>query len=161
MTYKELHELTHQWAYDRKLVVNGNVETQILKLLSEFGELADGIIKNRPHEIKDAIGDMMVVLSNIASIDGYERCNFLDYCELKSVQDLDICINCFIYNLAIDIGHLNDGFYNARYIIQALKHIAAKYNFSLVECWESAYNEIKDRKGYVNEQGNFIKEGDV
>lgn len=161
MTYRELHELTHQWAMDRKLVVNGNVETQILKLLSEFGELADAIIKSRPHEVKDAIGDMMVVLSNIASIDGYERGNFIEYCELECIQILDMCVNCIVYSLTIDIGHLNDGFYNARYIIQSLKQLAAKYNFTLIECWEAAYNEIKDRKGYVNEHGNFVKEGDL
>lgn len=161
MTYKELHELTHKWATDRKLVINGNIETQILKLLSEFGELADAVIKSRPHEVKDAIGDMMVVLSNIASIDGFERANLLEYCDLKEEQSFDMCVNCLIYNIAIDIGHLNDGFYNARYIITSLKRIAAKYNFTLIECWAAAYNEIKDRKGYVNEHGNFVKEGDV
>lgn len=31
-------------------------------------------------------------------------------------------------------------------------------NISLQECVEQAYNEIKDRKGHLNEVGDFIKE---
>ena len=34
----------------------------------------------------------------------------------------------------------------------------ALQGFTLTECLEKAYNEIKDRKGYLNEQGIFIKE---
>lgn len=34
-------------------------------------------------------------------------------------------------------------------------------NLSLQLCLESAYEEIKDRKGKVNEQGIFVKEADL
>ena len=31
-------------------------------------------------------------------------------------------------------------------------------DLDLVECFESAYQEIKDRKGYLNKDGIFVKE---
>jgi len=42
-----------------------------------------------------------------------------------------------------------------------LTNLAFLENLTLEECWEFAYEEIKDRRGYLNEHGNFIKEGDV
>lgn len=41
-----------------------------------------------------------------------------------------------------------------------LNNLAKLNNTSLAECWDLAYEEIKDRKGYLNEDGNFIKEAD-
>ena len=31
-------------------------------------------------------------------------------------------------------------------------------DLDLVECFKGAYNEIKDRKGYLNKEGIFVKE---
>lgn len=31
-------------------------------------------------------------------------------------------------------------------------------DLDLVECFKGAYNEIKDRKGYLNKEGLFVKE---
>ena len=39
--------------------------------------------------------------------------------------------------------------------------IATLEGFTMEECIEAAYEEIKDRKGYLSQQGNFIKEGDM
>ncbi len=38
-----------------------------------------------------------------------------------------------------------------------LCNLSAMLGTSLEDCWEVAYNNIKDRKGYLNERGNFIK----
>jgi hypothetical protein len=35
------------------------------------------------------------------------------------------------------------------------------HNTTLEQCLAQAYDEIKDRKGYINELGIFIKEGDT
>ena len=43
-------------------------------------------------------------------------------------------------------------------IVVTLIMQCALQGFTLTECLEKAYNEIKDRKGYLNEQGIFIKE---
>lgn len=94
-------QLTLAWSNERGITVNGKATTQALKLVSEVGELADNIIKDR--DCRDDIGDCLVVLTNLAKLKGY----------------------------------------------------------TLSECWDKAYNDIKDRKGYLNEHGNFIKEGDT
>lgn len=96
----ELDTLTAQWSYDRGILTNGKIATQVLKLMSELGELADNAIKGL--DITDDIGDCAVVLCNISRL----------------------------------------------------------HNTTLGKCWNHAYNEIKDRKGFLNENGTFIKETD-
>ena len=43
-------------------------------------------------------------------------------------------------------------------MIVVLVAIAELEGLELRDCIEAAYNEIKDRKGYLNSQGNYIKE---
>lgn len=94
-----LIEMIKAWHYDRNLIHGSDDKTQFAKLIQEAGELSDNICKER--DIKDDIGDMMVVLINIAERNG----------------------------------------------------------FSLTECLEVAYNDIKDRKGRMID-GVFVKESD-
>lgn len=53
-----------QWHYDRNLIKGSDDKTQFAKLIQEAGELSDNICKGK--DIRDDIGDMMVVLINIA-----------------------------------------------------------------------------------------------
>ena len=41
-----------------------------------------------------------------------------------------------------------------------LNNVAQQLGTSMTECWNLAYEEIKDRKGYLTPEGNFIKEAD-
>lgn len=41
-----------------------------------------------------------------------------------------------------------------------LTNLASLRGYTLAECWEVAYNDIKDRKGFLNANGNFIKSTD-
>tara|TARA_R110000851_G_scaffold45642_6_gene111583 strand:- start:362 stop:712 length:351 start_codon:yes stop_codon:yes gene_type:complete len=41
-----------------------------------------------------------------------------------------------------------------------LTNLANLAGTTLEECWEVAYNDIKDRKGFLNSNGNFIKTTD-
>lgn len=100
MTFDELEKLTTKWAMDRRILTNGKVITQVMKLGEEFGELCSHIAKGQ--DIKDDIGDMIVVLNNIAKMS----------------------------------------------------------NTNLKECWATAYEDIKDRKGFLTKDGVFIKETD-
>ena len=54
-----------QWHRDRNLIDGSTDKDQYMKLIQEAGELSDNICKGR--DIKDDIGDMMVVLINIAA----------------------------------------------------------------------------------------------
>lgn len=90
-----------EWAIDRGILQNSTPQAQFLKLSSEMGELADNLAKGR--DVKDDIGDCLVVLTIIANMTGT----------------------------------------------------------NLTECLAIAYDDIKDRKGYLNADGVFVKEGDV
>lgn len=58
---EDITELIKKWAIDRN-VVSGDVKSQMVKLLEEAGELAEGINKNKQELIIDSIGDVYVVL---------------------------------------------------------------------------------------------------
>ena len=60
------------WAHERGLYNKGDVKTQYVKLQEEAGEVARAIIKNDIPELKDGIGDMVVVLTNLAHLAGLE-----------------------------------------------------------------------------------------
>ena len=56
-------KLIRQWHKDRNLINGSTDKDQYLKLIQEAGELSDSLCKGK--DIRDDIGDMMVVLINI------------------------------------------------------------------------------------------------
>ncbi len=60
--------------------------TQYAKLMEEAGELAQGLLKRKDDEVVDAIGDMVVVLTNLAHLKGVtiEHCIDSAYQEIKN-----------------------------------------------------------------------------
>ena len=58
------------WAQDRGLYDKGDTKTQFAKLMEESGELARAVLKDDKKEFIDAIGDMVVVLTNLAYLGG-------------------------------------------------------------------------------------------
>ena len=97
---KDRFQLIRDWADERGLYDKGDTKTQYCKLMEEAGELGRAILKDDQVEFVDAIGDMVVVLTNLAMLGG---------------TSIEICI-------------------------------------------DSAYNEIKDRKGGM-QNGTFVKNG--
>jgi NTP pyrophosphatase (non-canonical NTP hydrolase) len=63
-----LTELIKMWHHDRNLIEGATDKDQFAKLIQEAGELSDNICKG--NDIRDDIGDMMVVLINIAERNG-------------------------------------------------------------------------------------------
>ena len=57
-------------AHTRGLYDKGNPHTQYVKLQEEAGELAKALLKDDQVEVVDAIGDMVVVLTNLAHLRG-------------------------------------------------------------------------------------------
>ena len=96
---EELEGYVNTWAAERGITSGSSAKDQAVKLLEEYHELREAIATNNIEEIKDAIGDMMVVQT-----------------------------------------------------------IIAKFNkLTLGECYNHAYNQIKDRKGTMI-NGVFVKE---
>ena len=59
-----VYDLIRQWATERGIYTNGDTKTQYIKLQEESGELARAILKDNKSELIDAIGDIVVVLTN-------------------------------------------------------------------------------------------------
>tara|TARA_R100001163_G_C5053978_1_gene190526 strand:+ start:1033 stop:1809 length:777 start_codon:yes stop_codon:yes gene_type:complete len=64
----KMFENIREWARQRGLYAKGDAKTQLIKLQEEMGELAKATLENDKPEIIDAIGDMVVVLTNLAHI---------------------------------------------------------------------------------------------
>lgn len=83
-----IYDLIRQWADARGIYRNGDAKTQFIKLQEETGELARSILKNNRDELIDAIGDIVVVLTNLAALEGMriEDCVTSAYEVIKSRQ---------------------------------------------------------------------------
>ena len=68
MTFVDLELHVIQWAEARKIIPNSTPEAQYMKAISEMGELADALLKKKPNDIKDAIGDTVVCLINMCAL---------------------------------------------------------------------------------------------
>ena len=81
-------DLIRTWADEKGIYAKGDSKTQYLKLMEEAGELAEAILKEDKPEIIDAIGDMVVVLTNLARMEGHkiEDCVTSAYDVIKSRQ---------------------------------------------------------------------------
>jgi hypothetical protein len=71
-----------EWHHDRNLIEGSTDKDQFCKLMQEAGELSDNICKGR--DISDDIGDMVVVLLNIAERNGLT----LEHCLAKAWDDI-------------------------------------------------------------------------
>ena len=69
-------QLIRDWAGERGLYTKGDTKTQFCKLMEEAGELGRAVLKDDKEEFVDAIGDMVVVLTNMAHLGGttIEKC---------------------------------------------------------------------------------------
>ena len=63
-------DLIRDWADARGIYEHGDPKTQYLKLMEEAGELGRAILKENEDEQVDAIGDMVVVLTNLSELLG-------------------------------------------------------------------------------------------
>lgn len=78
MSYAEIELKVIRWAEDRRIIPNATPSSQLLKAVSEMGELADAEGKRDMDAIRDAVGDVMVCLIN--------------YCALRDI-DLVHCLH--------------------------------------------------------------------
>jgi len=156
MKLEQLTQNIHQWGVDRKIIGNGNLQTQWLKLMSEYGELCDSLAKGKSPI--DDIGDIYVVLVMMAGIANTELSLSLD--KPPFIPSTGECIPevMLTLNLCLTRVHPIDNGYGFGWIVGLLSNFAKRHDLTLEQCVEHAWNEIKDRKGYLNEHGVFVKE---
>ena len=69
-------DLIRMWANQRGIYEHGDTKTQSLKLVEEVGEICRAILKEDHDEVVDGIGDAVVVLTNLAELQGVQ----IEYC---------------------------------------------------------------------------------
>ena len=81
----KMFQQIRDWAEERGLYKTGNARIQYIKLQEECGELAKALLKDDQTEVIDAIGDIVVVLTNLAHQRGthIETCISSAYNEIK------------------------------------------------------------------------------
>lgn len=82
-TFAALESDIVRWAEARKIIPNSTPHAQLLKALSELGELADATLKNQKDEVIDAVGDVMVCLINYCAL---QDINLVDCMEIAYDQ---------------------------------------------------------------------------
>lgn len=84
VNYYDLVDAVESWAHDRKILHNSTPIVQLMKTVSELGELADAQLKNDTAGIVDGLGDVLVTL--------------IIYARLKGLQ-LDRCLESAYYTI--------------------------------------------------------------
>ena len=86
MSYADVEIKIIQWAEARKIIPNSNPESQLLKAVSEIGELADATIKKDREAIVDSVGDVMVCLINYCALQDINLVNCMEvaYDQIKN-----------------------------------------------------------------------------
>ena len=86
MSYANIEMKIIQWAEARKIIPNSTPEVQLLKAMSEMGELADATIKNDEDAIVDSVGDVMVCLINYCALQDINlvECMEIAYDQIKN-----------------------------------------------------------------------------
>ena len=79
-------EAIRDWARARGIYQSGDVKTQLIKLYEEAGELSQSVLKDNKNDLVDAIGDCVVVLTNLAELADVriEDCIHSAYNEISS-----------------------------------------------------------------------------
>jgi len=178
-TTKELMELTEMWLKDRKITTNGNTNSQVIKFLEEFGETALGIVTKDAHEVKDGLGDMAVVMTAITGLiirdtpslsenqvvsvlDVFGEKDFRNYEVVSTeIQALQLVVSLGTLCGFLARGKNEEAFECLKDNFDNIAFLAHCTGSDINESWNIAYDEIKDRKGFLNEDGIFIKESDV
>ena len=82
-TYAALESDVIRWAEARRIIPNSTPAAQLLKALSEMGELADATTKNNREDAMDAVGDVLVCLINYCALQDF---NLVDCLEMAYDQ---------------------------------------------------------------------------
>lgn len=86
MNWKELIWEVECWANSRGILLHSNPKAQLLKAVSELGELCDAEIKNDEFGAVDAVGDVLVCLIIYCRMKDYDMksCLAQAYDEIKN-----------------------------------------------------------------------------
>lgn len=86
LTLDELVEKVGDWGAERQITTNSTPQAQLLKCMSELGELADATLKDDSCGIVDGLGDVLVTLVMYAETQGLNLRHCLE-CAYDEIKD--------------------------------------------------------------------------
>lgn len=165
MTFNEFKISIELWAAERGIYEHSSTEAQLMKALSELGELADAIIKGDDEALKDAVGDVAVCVVNAAHMEGVgldivpDLIAAIENGETALMDDMPKHVVGLIAEgvgkYLTERGDTDDAFIAPLF---ALAWLCMHKGLDFMDCCEHAWNEIKDRKGRMVAGGAFVKE---
>lgn len=169
MTRQEFYKNVLMWAEKRNIIEGSTPEHQTIKLGEELGELCAGVARGDLALIKDSVGDCMVVVTILRAMVGAtdtledEPSNaqlpFGDTIKQSAtlivMRRMGEVAQCIFLN-ANELVTLA----TLRAFYQELEALCGAYNIDITECYEMAWNDIKDRKGLIVD-GVFMKQADI
>lgn len=186
MTFRQqskfLFDTFQAWGHARNIVNGATAISQFVKLMSEFGELGSHLADNSVESfdglgdadyvallssIKDDIGDNVVVLAIIAAQMGVDIESAFDEVESSPAPEIGNALACHALiskaygNMADAILKKNTENFTVALgdSLWLLREMANEMSLNFVDCCESAWEDIKDRKG-VMYNGTFVKSTD-
>lgn len=161
-TKKVLEEKVQQWFIDRNLH-EANPIKQFLKLMEESGELFEGIAKDKPELIYDALGDVQVEMI------GFEQ-QIKNGAQISAnQQELELLL------MVSSLGNIAQKLYShvchnetqipliksdLMFLDSVISTISLYNETTAEKSLGEAYEVIKDRKGKMID-GVFVKEEDL
>lgn len=168
----ETIELIKQWATDRELHAADPMK-QLWKLVEENGELAAGVLKQKPEMVEDAAGDMVVVMTILLMQlgddiqDVFNSQDILGDVKKNNNNDFSLMTTLDgIYKLSNHLYFDKENLMQEKIqriigqILIGINGVCRNHDLYLFECINVAYTEIKDRKGKTI-NGSFVKEADL
>ena len=150
-----------QWAAERGILEHGTKTGQTLKLLSEVGELADGILSENSALILDALGDVGVCVVIVAHMHNLE---------IDDLQRQNVKVNNLkekMLHITLHAGLLADGVAKGeQQVIQAqlgavwswINAMAAHLEWSFGDALFCAWETISTRRGAMGPNGTWVKQ---
>lgn len=174
------YNLIREWATARNIISDSTASGQLGKALTEAGELWDHLCSAKYDLVKDDIGDVIVCLTNSLTIAGV---NIEDVCEsndfgihketiekhgpvrasfvlLRSLAAMSGCVEDWDDTKELTPWNEITIINSAAVSVKILAAIANHFGWTLEQCVEEAYNDIKDRRGLMY-KGIFIKESSL
>lgn len=176
------------WSKARGILDNGVWYSQATKLYEEDGEAATGISKNKRRYIMDGIGDALVVLVNLMELIKFDSTDISTYVsDARSKKphagNSHYLFHKMRFHLTCAVDYIWDqaGIDSAKQLeykhfensdavmiechfaqmVEYANALANAYDMTLEQCFSLAWDEIKDRKGFLNADGIFVKEADM
>lgn len=96
--FEHLEARILQWSRDRHIIPNSTATAQLLKAISEVGELADAHAKGDLDAERDGVGDAVICLINFCELRGlrFTDCVAAAYAEIKDRRGVMIPGGTFV-----------------------------------------------------------------